>query len=159
MFCLISVFLFSIAFPFIQFSRSRILLLSQLEYFETCNVHIISVNVEFPIRPIFNVDRTVEYQLEIFKFPTTRSTHYFSPLSPNISDFFPESDIYNGAVLCGTFQVKLIQSKSNFVIRLPPSPRQNCVVQVYIGPPACTSRKQFLPPGIYKTEILNVPAS
>lgn len=111
-----SIMVSLLAFSALPCSHAELLLLPQLEYWPTCNLHITTAQVETSKSNDESLEKFLPYELEILKFPTVRSSHYFSIIRLSNSSTSQKSERVTGTLLCGTFQVKLNQSKSNFCI-------------------------------------------
>lgn len=123
--------------------------LPQLKAFKSCSVHIITVQVQVSMAHN-KIAESSYYELDTFNFPVIRQIHLFNVvrLSNNVS----RREIQD-RLKCGESLAILDQSKSNFIFRSPPSPRHNCIVQVYIDPPNCPSWQKF--PST-RTNIFNI---
>lgn len=124
--------------------------LPQLDAFDACTVQIILTELNFFETESQTWIKYFPYEPEAFRFPVIFSRHYF--VVSNVS----EDETHIHTLKCNDSVAILDTSKSNFIFRLPPSPRQNCVVQVYIDPPKCQTWKKSRLFPLYKSDVKDV---
>lgn len=122
--------------------------LSRLSAFDNCTIHIISAQMN----KFTNVPESA-YTINLLEYPTVRSKHHFAPEGDNtdLPNFMEE----HRSLQCGYLTAFLNQSKSNFIFRTSPPPKQNCIVQFYIDPPNCPSWKKRVPSLTYVHSVLS----
>lgn len=114
--------------------KDRTLNIPQLNYFHSCTIHIITTQVDVTTKQAPQTWNSDFYNLGVVNFPTIRSNHFFR--LDGTFESIPSSEIER-RLHCGTYAAKLDICRSAFKIRLRPSPRQTCILQVYIDPPNC----------------------